>query len=108
MQQRRKRTRIDHQPGTFSVNGTIDIQVVTIADLNRNSPQSTPIKTGKAAQDIRIGLQNEQLTLTIQHRLRREENVRSNDPVDFLFVNQPRRASGIAKIDGNHWFIDQS
>src|SRR6266550_4960222 len=108
MQQRGERTRVHHQPRRFSVNGTVDIQIVTIADLNRNSPQSAPIETRKAAQDSRIHLKNEQLPLTIKHRLGREKNVRSDDAVDFLLVNQPRGATRIAKIDGNHRLIDES
>src|ERR1700730_18022689 len=108
MQERGERTRIDHQPGSFSVNRTIDIQIVTIADLNRNSPQSAPIETRKAAEDGGIGVKDEQLPLTIQHRLRREKNVRANDPVDLLFMSESRGASGIAEIDSNHWLIDQS
>jgi hypothetical protein len=44
--------------------------------------------------------------LTIQHRLGWKKDIRSDDSVDFLFVNQSGRAGRIAQIDGNHRFID--
>src|SRR5262249_57814871 len=90
------------------INKNIPIQIELSADWNRNSLQSPPVKAGNAATDVRIGLENEELPLTIQHRLRREQNVSSDDPIDSLFVNESSGASRIAEIDSHHRFIDQN
>src|SRR5262249_54236940 len=78
----------------------------TVADLNRNGLQSAPVESRNTTQNAGIGLQNEQLPLAIQHRLSWKKNIRSNDSVDFLLVNQSRCAGRVAQIDGNHRFVD--
>src|SRR5438105_14821639 len=99
MQERGKRTGIDHKLGSFPIDRTIHIQVKTVAYLNRNSLQSAPVETRSATQNVGIGLQDQQLPLTIQHGLRWKKNIRPNDSVDFLFVNQPRRSGRVSEID---------
>ena len=107
MQERCKRTRIHHKLGRFPVNRTIHIQIEIVAYLNRNRLQAAPVETRQTAQDVGVGLHDEQLPLTIQHRLGWEKNIRSNNSVDFLFVNQSRCAGRVAQVDGDHRFINQ-
>src|SRR6266705_3536188 len=108
MQQLGKRTGINHQLGGLAVNGTVDVQVETITDLNWHGLESAPVETGHAANSIRIGLQDEQPALTIQHRLGREKNIGPDNAVDFLLVEQSSGASGAAKIDNDDRFIHQA
>src|SRR5262249_37456363 len=108
MQEGGKRTRIDHELGRFPINRTIHIQIKIVAYLDRNRLQPASIETGSATQNIGIGLQDEQLPLTIQYRLGWKKNICSNNSIDFLFVNESCRASRVAQIDSNHRFIDQS
>src|SRR5207244_12541322 len=54
VQQRGERTRIDHQPGRCSIDRTIDIQIETIADLNRNSAQPARVERGNVARNLGI------------------------------------------------------
>ena len=108
MQERGKRTRIDHKLGGFPIDRAIHIQIKTVTYLNRNSLQSAPIETRRTTQNVGIGLQDQQLSLAIQYRLGWKKNIRSDDSVDFLFVNQPRRAGRVSQIDSDHRFIDQS
>jgi hypothetical protein len=70
--------------------------------------QSASVETRNTTQNVGVGLQDEQLLLTIQYRLGWKKNIRANDSVDFLFVNQACRTGGVAEIDSNHRFIDQS
>src|SRR5438067_1718002 len=108
MQQRGKRTGINHQPGGLAVNGTVDVQIETIADLNWNGLESAAVETRRAANNIRIGVQDEQSALTIQHGLGREKNIGPDNAVDFLLFEQSRRASGAAKIDNDYRFVHQA
>src|SRR4029077_7622806 len=97
----------DHKLGSFPIDRTIHIQIKTVAYLNWNSLQSASVETRSATQNVGVGLQDQQLPLTIQHRPGWKKNICSNDPVDFLLVNQPRRAGRVSQVDSNHRFIDQ-
>src|SRR4029453_17269508 len=102
MQERGKRTGIDHKLGSFPIDRTIHIQIKSVADLNRNGLQSAPVETRSTTQNVGVGLQNEQLALAIQHGLRWKENICAYDSVDLLLVSQSRRAGRVAQIHGDH------
>jgi hypothetical protein len=59
MQQRGKRTRINHKLGRFPIDRTIHIQIKPVADLNGNGLQSAPVETGNSTQNVGVGLQDE-------------------------------------------------
>src|SRR6266487_7175412 len=108
MQERGKRTGIDHQLGGRAVNRAVDVQVEAIADLNWDGLESAPVETRRTANSIRIGIQDEQPALTIQDRLGREKNIGPDDAVDFLLIEKSRGASGAGKIDNDQRFIHQA
>src|SRR6266446_296606 len=106
--ERCKGSGIDHKLGSGAIDGAVDIQIETIADLNRYGAQSAAIETGRAASNVWLGFQNAQLSLTIQYRSGREKNISSDNSIDFLLVKQLRGPSGALKIDRDHRFIHET
>src|SRR5260370_39399457 len=69
MQERGKRTGIDHKLGGFPIDRTIHIQIKIVAYLNWNSLQSAPVETRSATQNGGRGLLEQQKPVMIQQRL---------------------------------------
>jgi hypothetical protein len=54
-----------------------------------------------------IHFEDQYLFLAVKNGASRQENISTENPIDFLFVKYAGRASGVGKIDNDHRLIDE-
>src|SRR5947209_18188552 len=103
MEQRRERPRVDHQLRLLPVDRAVYVKVEPIANVHRDSAKSGQVEPWNCPGHTRIDLQDQNLALTIEHRFRREKNVRAEDPIDFVALRTPQAT----EVDQDHRLVDQ-
>ena len=104
MEQRRERAGVHHEPRRFPVHGAVHVKIETVADMHRDPAESAEIETWHVAGHARIRFQDEQLSLAIDERLGRKQNVGAKDSVDLVAFT---RTAEPAEIDEDQRFVDE-
>jgi len=104
MKQRRERAGVHHEPRWSAIHGAVHVKIEAVADVDRDPAEPGEIKAGDRARHARIDFQNENLSLAIEERFGREQNIGAENAVDLVAFGGTAKA---AEIDEDHRFIDE-
>jgi len=107
MQQGCERARVHHQTGGFSIDGCVNVQVISFTYANRHTAEAAILCARRFARKSGIHFEDQYLFLAVKNGASRQENISTENPIDFLFVKYAGRASGVGKIDNDHGLIDE-
>jgi len=98
MQDGGERASVYHQPRLRTIYQPVDVQIESFGHKHRYFLKSAKIETGHRGRHIRLQVQNEKLSLTIQDSSAGKQNVGPEDPVGLQLVHTALGTAGPAQV----------
>src|SRR5438309_151789 len=93
MQQGCERARVHHQTGGFSIDGCVNVQIISFTYANRHTVEAAILCARRFARKSGIHFEDQYLFLAVKNGASRQENISTENPIDFLFLKYAGSAS---------------
>src|SRR5207244_10952954 len=102
-----ERSRVAAQSVGFPIPGCVYLHIIRVSYATRHTAEAARLCARRFARKSGIHFEDQYLFLAVNNGASRQENISTENPIDFLFLKYAGRASGAGKIDNYHGLIDE-